>query len=352
MAADEGQQQHADVGGGEQASAASAAATADAATAAADAAAPRRRRVWLSWSSGKDAAMALIALRRDPGVEVVGLMTTLNEAAGRVAMHGVRAQLLREQAAAAGLPLHEIPLPFPCSNEAYEAAMTRALAAARAAGVEAVAFGDIHLADVRAYREERMRGTGLGVLFPLWGRDTKQLAAEVVAAGVEAILVCVDPKRLPEAFAGRRLDAALLKELRQMAGVDPCGENGEFHTLVVAGPAELFPGGARLAVRGNNGDDDGAAEPDARLRVRRGGFVYYDVVPSGVPLDEALADAARARDEAAAADAAAAAAAAAEADACPIDAAKRICPPPPTMASATAVTATATANTMQAASTE
>ncbi len=196
-------------------------------------------KVLLSWSSGKDAAYALHRLRRDPNLEVVGLLSTVNAAADRVAMHAVRRSLLELQAEAVGVPLLVAPLPSPCSNEAYEAAMTSALAEARALGVEAVAFGDIFLEDVRRYREERMRQTGMATLFPLWGEPSARLAAEMVDAGTRAVLTCVDPRALDASFVGRAFDRRLLAELP--AGVDPCGERGELHTFAWDGPAFRHP---------------------------------------------------------------------------------------------------------------
>ncbi len=196
-------------------------------------------KVLLSWSSGKDAAFALHRLRQQPGVEVVALLSTINSAADRVAMHAVRRTLLERQAEAVGLPLLLAPLPYPCPNEAYEAAMTKALAEARLLGVEAVAFGDLFLEDVRRYREERMQATGLGTLFPLWGEPTTALAAEMIAAGTRAVLTCVDPRALDPSFAGRAFDRRLLAELPP--AVDPCGERGEFHTFAWDGPAFRSP---------------------------------------------------------------------------------------------------------------
>jgi uncharacterized protein (TIGR00290 family) len=195
-------------------------------------------KVLLAWSSGKDSALALHLLRGD-GVAVSGLLTTVNDAFDRVAMHAVRLPLLRQQAAAVGLPLVEVRLPSPCSNEDYEAAMGRVLAAAREEGFGAVAFGDIFLEDVRRYREAKMAGTGLRPLFPLWGRDTRVLAHTMIDAGVKAVLTCVDPALLPAEFAGRAFDAALLAGLP--ATVDPCGERGEFHTFAWDGPGFRHP---------------------------------------------------------------------------------------------------------------
>ena len=218
-----------------------------------------RRRILLSWSSGKDSAWALHELRRAGDVEVVGLLSTLSEPYDRVAMHAVRRSLLDAQARAAGLPLWPVTLPSPCSNEAYEAAMGAALARARAEGVEAIAFGDLFLEDVRRYREEKLAPTGIDPLFPLWGRPTAALAQEMLAAGVVAHLTCVDPRQVPGALAGRRWDAALLAELPPTA--DPCGERGEFHTFVSAGPMFAAPLGVRTGEI-----------------VERDGFVFADLL--------------------------------------------------------------------------
>jgi uncharacterized protein (TIGR00290 family) len=217
-------------------------------------------KVLLAWSSGKDSALCLHLLRQSPTVEVVGLLTTLNAAHDRVAMHAVRRVLLEAQAEAAGLPLHVVTIPDPCPNEVYEASMAAALADARAGGVEAVAFGDLFLEDVRRYREERMALTGLGLLFPLWGRPTRALAEEMLDVGLCARLTCVDPRVMPASFAGRAFDRALLDELPP--GVDPCGENGEFHTFVHDGPMFRRP----VPIR------SGAV-------VERGGFVFADLLP-------------------------------------------------------------------------
>jgi uncharacterized protein (TIGR00290 family) len=213
----------------------------------------------LAWSSGKDSAFSLHVLRQGD-VEVVGLLTTLNETHDRVAMHAVRRSLLLAQADAAGLPLTIVPIPSPCPNDVYEAAMARALAAARADGVEAVAFGDLFLEDIRRYREKRMAGTGLVPLFPLWGRETRALAEEMIASGLEACLTCVDPRVLPASFAGRRFDRDLLRDLPP--GVDPCGENGEFHTFTFAGPMFRAP----IPIRSGE-------------VVTRDGFVFADLLP-------------------------------------------------------------------------
>jgi len=192
------------------------------------------KRILLSWSSGKDSAWSLHVLRQRAEYEVCGLLTTFNEAANRVAMHGVRRELVERQAAAAGLPLWKVPLPWPCSNEQYESLMAGACAKAVAEGIEGVAFGDLFLEDVRAYREKQMESTGLQPIFPVWGLPTRSLAEEMIASGMRARLTCVDTGKLDASFAGREFDAAMLSDLPQ--GVDPCGERGEFHSFVYAGP--------------------------------------------------------------------------------------------------------------------
>lgn len=193
---------------------------------------------WLSWSSGKDSAFALHALRRE-GVAVTGLFTTVNAAADRVAMHAVRRELLAAQAASAGLPLHEIELPWPCTNDNYEEIMAAFLGEAHIQGVTQMAFGDLFLNDIRAYREKNLQGSGIAPLFPLWGLPTAQLAHDMLAAGLSARLTSIDLDRIDIAFAGRLFDHALLVDLPE--GIDPCGENGEFHTFVTAGPMLAQP---------------------------------------------------------------------------------------------------------------
>ena len=191
----------------------------------------------LAWSSGKDSAWTLHVLRQNPEVEVVGLLTTVNQTFDRVAMHAVRRELLAAQAAAAGLPLTTVEIPYPCSNEQYEAAMGAAMDSARGAGIRAIAFGDLFLEDVRHYREDRLRGSGITPLFPIWGTPTDVLARDMVAAGLRARLTCVDPRKLPAAFAGRDFDAAMLDDLARLhPDVDPCGERGEFHSFAYDGP--------------------------------------------------------------------------------------------------------------------
>jgi len=193
-----------------------------------------KAKVLLSWSSGKDSAWTLHVLRQSPDVEVVGLLTTINSHFQRVAMHGTRYELLKMQAAAARLPLWEIPLPWPCSNEVYEQAMAAACTSAVQEGISAIAFGDLFLEDVRRYREDRLRGTGLDPLFPLWNRNTRELVLEMIDGGLRARIVCVDPAKMPADFAGRDLDHKLIQRLPE--SVDPCGENGEFHTFAYGGP--------------------------------------------------------------------------------------------------------------------
>jgi uncharacterized protein (TIGR00290 family) len=194
--------------------------------------------ILLAWSSGKDSAWALHTMRRQ-GLEVGALLTTLNEAADRVAMHGVRRSVLEAQAEAAGLPLWQVPLPWPCTNDDYEARMAEASRRAVAGGFDAIAFGDLFLRDVRAYRERQLAGSGLTPLFPLWELPTAQLAREMIGGGLRACLSCVDSKALDPRFAGREFDETLLADLPATA--DPCGENGEFHTCVYDGPMFRHP---------------------------------------------------------------------------------------------------------------
>lgn len=214
----------------------------------------------LAWSSGKDSAWTLHVLRQQGEVDVVGLLTTVNRSFDRVAMHAVRRDLLVAQAAAVGLPLLTVEIPYPCSNDDYEAAMAAAIGRARGDGVTAVAFGDLFLEDVRRYREDRMRGSGLTPLFPIWGIPTDALARRMVGAGLRARLTCVDPKTLPASFAGRDFDAALLDDLPP--GVDPCGERGEFHSFAYDGP--MF---------------ERAVGIQAGEVVERDGFVFADLTP-------------------------------------------------------------------------
>jgi uncharacterized protein (TIGR00290 family) len=218
-------------------------------------------RALLSWSSGKDSAWTLHVLRQQARYDIVGLVTTINSSAARVAMHAVRTEVLALQAAAAEVPLWPVPIPSPCSNEQYETAMRAVIERARSEQVTAFAFGDLFLEDIRAYRERQLTDTGLTPVFPLWRRPTDVLATEMIAGGLRAYLTCVDPKHLPARFAGRAFDRVLLDDLP--LGVDPCGERGEFHTFAYAGP--MFH--QHLVVR------VGAV-------VERDGFVFADVAPA------------------------------------------------------------------------
>ncbi|MGB0066259.1 MAG: ATP-binding protein [Terracidiphilus sp.] len=197
------------------------------------------KRVLLSWSSGKDSAWTLHALRRDPNIELCGLLTTVNTEFDRVAMHGVRRTVLEAQAAAAGLPLWVVPLPWPCANEIYEQRMAETCQRAVNEGIDAIAFGDLFLEDVRAYRETKLAPTGLEPLFPLWKIPTDELAREMIAGGLRARISCVDTEKLPASFAGREFDEELLRDFPPE--IDPCAERGEFHTCVYAGPMFKSP---------------------------------------------------------------------------------------------------------------
>ena len=214
----------------------------------------------LSWSSGKDSAWALHVLRQ-AGADLRGLITSCNAEHDRVAMHGVRRTLLEAQADALGLPITCVELPFPCTNEEYEARMGAAFDAAKAAGIRAIAFGDLFLEDIRAYRVAQMERAGLEPVFPVWGLETGALAREMSAAGVRAAIACVDPKQIDRRFAGRDWDLRLFDELPP--GADPCGENGEFHTFVYDSPDFAAP-----------------IEIERGEVVERDGFVYADVVPA------------------------------------------------------------------------
>jgi uncharacterized protein (TIGR00290 family) len=216
----------------------------------------------MSWSSGKDSAYALHRVRGEGTVDVRGLLVTLNREADRVSMHAVRRSLLEAQAQRLDLPLHIVDLPSPCPDDVYEARMAAAVSVARDEHVERMVFGDLFLEDVRAYRERNLAGTGITPLFPLFGVPTDRLAREMIAAGVRAVLTCVDPRVLPAEFAGRSFDETLLAELPD--GVDPCGEHGEFHTFVWDGPGFRAPIDIEL----------GAV-------VHRDGFVFRDVLAVG-----------------------------------------------------------------------
>lgn len=218
-------------------------------------------RAWMSWSSGKDSAFALQLARAERLAEIRALLVTVNAEADRVAMHAVRRSLLEAQAERLGLPLHVVEIPSPCPNEVYEARMAAAMQAARADDVERVVFGDLFLRDVRAYREDKLEGSGIAPLFPLWDRPTDVLARDMLAAGVRAIVTCVDPAALPSEFAGRAFDETMLAELPEH--VDPCGENGEFHTFVWDAPGFSSP-----------------IDVVVGETVARDGFVLCDVLPA------------------------------------------------------------------------
>lgn len=219
-----------------------------------------RSKVWMSWSTGKDSAWALHVLRQRGELELTALLTTVNRAHHRVAMHGVRQSLLEAQAAATGLPLVSVPIPSLCPNNVYEQAMAQAMMRARAEGVTHVIFGDLFLEDIRKYREEKMAACGVTPVFPLWRLDTRKLAEEMIANGLRAYLTCLDPRKLDASFAGRAFDDKLLADLPP--GVDPCGENGEFHTFAWAGPMFRAP----IAVQPGE-------------TVTRDGFVFTDLLP-------------------------------------------------------------------------
>jgi uncharacterized protein (TIGR00290 family) len=222
---------------------------------------PDRPKAVMSWSSGKDSAMALHDVRIAGEIEVIGLLTTVTSAFGRVSMHGVREALLDAQAGALGLPCWKVPIPSPCPNEVYEREMARVLTEVRALGVDRVVFGDLFLEDLRQYRLDKLREVAMGAVFPLWMRDTTVLARDMVDSGLRATLTCIDPRKLDRSFAGRAFDAALLADLP--ANVDPCGENGEFHTFAWSGPMFRHP-----------------IPVDVGEVVDRDGFVFADVLPA------------------------------------------------------------------------
>lgn len=217
------------------------------------------KKTLLSWSGGKDSAWALHLLRQDPRYHVAALLTTLNEQFARVAIHGYREELLDRQAAAVDLPIWKVPLPYPCTNAEYESRMQTVCERAMREGFEAVAFGDLFLEDIRAYRIKQLAGTSLEPIFPVWGIPTDQLARQMVAAGLRARITCLDPKQLPASFCGRVFDASFLNDLP--SGVDPCGERGEFHSFACAGPMFSQP----IAVEHTH-------------IVEREGFVYGELI--------------------------------------------------------------------------
>jgi uncharacterized protein (TIGR00290 family) len=218
-----------------------------------------RSKALISWSSGKDSAFALHEARRAGEFEIVGALTTVTETFDRVSIHGVRRQILLAQCEAAGLAPRIVPIPYPCPNEIYEQRIGEAVAQAVGEGITHIIFGDLYLADIRAYREQKLDGAGITPVFPLWQRPTLRLAHAMIESGLEAYLATVDLKKLPAEFAGRKFDAQLLADLPE--GIDPCGENGEFHSCVVAGPMFSQP----LAVTPGE-------------RVERDGYAYCDLV--------------------------------------------------------------------------
>jgi uncharacterized protein (TIGR00290 family) len=220
-----------------------------------------RPKALIAWSSGKDSAWALHEVRRAGTFDVVGALTTITDAFGRVSIHGLRQELLAAQLDAAGLTPVTVRIPYPCSNEIYEREMAAAMERAKAEGIGHVIFGDLFLEDVRRYRETRLEPTGIAPVFPIWHKPTDALAREMIASGVDARLVCVDRKKLPRSFAGRRFDATLLADLP--SGIDPCGENGEFHSFVAAGPMLARP----VAIKTGE-------------VVERDGFAYADLLPA------------------------------------------------------------------------
>ena len=221
-----------------------------------------KKKTLLSWSSGKDCAWALQLLRQDPATELVGLFTVVNQRFDRVSMHGTRSQLVHLQAAATGLPLQLLEIPDQCAHEQYEAVMRQFIDGVLAKGVECIAFGDLFLEEVRQYRQDKLRGTGIEPAFPVWGIPTTQLAEQMLAAGVEAYISSVDLKKLPASYAGQRWSRELLDQLPE--GIDPCGENGEIHTVVVGGPMFARP-----------------IPVEVGEVVERSGFAFADVVPVG-----------------------------------------------------------------------
>ena len=220
-----------------------------------------RPKALIAWSSGKDSAWALHEARRAGDYDIVGALTTVTDSFGRVSMHGVREELLRAQLDAAGLPAIVVRIPYPCPNETYEREMAAAMQDAKARGVTHIIFGDLYLEDVRAYREKNLAGTGIAPVFPLWQKPTDALARDMINGGIEARLAVVDLKKLPAAFAGKRFDAGLLADLPD--GIDPCGENGEFHSFVSAGPMLA----RKIPVRVGE-------------TVERDGFAFADLLPA------------------------------------------------------------------------
>lgn len=218
------------------------------------------KKTLLSWSSGKDSAWALHVLRQDPNIDVLGLFTSVNQKYGRVSMHATPLELLERQAESVGLPVHTIHLPDPCTNAKYNTIMQQFIKDAIGKGIEYMAFGDLFLEGIRKYREDQLQGTGISPLFPLWEMPTKELAEGMLKAKMEAFISSVDLKKLPERFVGQKWSRDFVKGLPK--DVDPCGENGEFHTVVVDGPMFRRPIPVRVG-----------------RHVRRDGFVYADIIP-------------------------------------------------------------------------
>ena len=219
------------------------------------------KNTWLSWSTGKDSAYALAELMKSNDYEVTGLFTTVTEEFNRVAMHSTREALLEAQSHRLDIALRKVKIPHPCTNDIYEAKMRQLIDSAKKVGVECIAFGDLYLEDIRAYRERQFENTGIEPVFPLWGLSTKKLAEDIIQSGFKAILTCVDPKQLDGDFSGRKFDKKFLDSLPDK--VDPCGENGEFHTFVYDGP--IFSS----AIPINTGE-----------KLEREGFIFCDILPA------------------------------------------------------------------------
>jgi uncharacterized protein (TIGR00290 family) len=222
-----------------------------------------KKRTLLSWSSGKDSAWALHTLRQQPDIEIAGLFSTVNDEFKRVAMHSVRIELLLLQAESLSLPIEIIPIPYPCSNIQYESIMNEFTKKVKKQGIEYFAFGDLFLEDIRKYRENALAGSGITPVFPIWGEDTKELSAEMINSGLKARLTCIDPKQLSPDFAGKEYNTEFLEKIP--GSVDPCGENGEFHTFVYDGP--MFKEQIKI---------------QAGETVCRDDFVFTDLIPSKV----------------------------------------------------------------------
>ena len=220
-----------------------------------------KKKVLMSWSSGKDSAWALYKLQQDPTVEIIGLFSTVNSEFDRVAMHGVRVELLKRQAESIGLPIELIEIPYPCSNEEYEKVMSAFVEQAKAKDIECFAFGDLYLEDIRQYRVDKLQNTGIEPIFPVWGIPTDSLSKDMISSGLRTIITCIDPRKISKEFAGREYTNDFISDLP--AGVDPCGENGEFHSFVFDGPMFTKP-----------------IEIEVGEVVTRDDFVFADVRPT------------------------------------------------------------------------